>query len=119
MDIGVVLQTTPPSARVVDLAKQAETYGFTHVWTFDSHLLWEEPFPIYTRILAETRNVIVGPDGHEPADARLDRDGQPLRHAERDVRQPHRDRDRPRRLGGARDQRQAVDARGARARPST
>lgn len=61
MDIGVVLQTTPPSARVVDLAKKAETYGFTHVWTFDSHILWEEPFPIHTQILANTRNVTVGP----------------------------------------------------------
>ena len=61
MDIGVVLQTTPPSARVVDLAKRAETYGFSHVWTFDSHLLWEEPFPIFTQILAETRTVTVGP----------------------------------------------------------
>jgi probable F420-dependent oxidoreductase len=61
MDVGVVLQTTPPSARVVDLAKKAETYGFSHVWTFDSHLLWQEPFPIYTQILTETRNVIVGP----------------------------------------------------------
>jgi probable F420-dependent oxidoreductase len=61
MDIGVVLQTTPPSARVVDLAKKAETYGFSHVWTFDSHILWQEPFPIYTQILAETRNVTVGP----------------------------------------------------------
>ena len=47
MDIGVVLQTTPPSARVIDLAKRAESYGFSHVWTFDSHLLWEEPFVIY------------------------------------------------------------------------
>jgi probable F420-dependent oxidoreductase len=61
MDIGVVLQTTPPSARVVDLAKRAEMYGFSHVWTFDSHILWQDPFPIYTRILAETRNVVVGP----------------------------------------------------------
>src|SRR6202795_4949278 len=61
MDIGVVLQTTPPSARVVDLAKRAETYGFTHVWTFDSHILWQEPFPIFTQILSQTRNVMVGP----------------------------------------------------------
>jgi probable F420-dependent oxidoreductase len=61
MDIGVVLQTTPPAARVIDLAKRAETYGFSHVWTFDSHLLWEEPFPIFTEILANTRNVVVGP----------------------------------------------------------
>ena len=61
MDIGVVLQTTPPSARVVDLATRAETFGFSHIWTFDSHILWQEPFPIYTQILANTRNVIVGP----------------------------------------------------------
>ena len=61
MDFGVVLQTTPPSARVVDLAVRAEAYGFSHVWTFDSHILWEEPFPIYTRILDATRNVMVGP----------------------------------------------------------
>jgi probable F420-dependent oxidoreductase len=67
MDIGVVLQTTPPAARVVDLAKRAESYGFTHVWTFDSHILWEEPYPIHTRILAETRNVTVGPMVTNPA----------------------------------------------------
>lgn len=67
MDIGVVLQTTPPSSRVVDLAKRAEAYGFSHVWTFDSHILWQEPFPIFTQILAETRNVIVGPMVTNPA----------------------------------------------------
>ena len=67
MDIGVVLQTTPPSARVIDLGTKAETYGFTHVWTFDSHILWEEPFPIYTQILANTRKVTVGSMVTNPA----------------------------------------------------
>jgi probable F420-dependent oxidoreductase len=67
MEIGVVLQTTPPSARVIDLAKKAESYGFTYVWTFDSHILWQEPFPIFAQILAETRNVIVGPMVTNPA----------------------------------------------------
>jgi probable F420-dependent oxidoreductase len=67
MEIGVVLQTTPPASRVIDLAKRAETYGFTHVWTFDSHILWEEPYVIYSQILAETRNVIVGPMVTNPA----------------------------------------------------
>jgi probable F420-dependent oxidoreductase len=67
MDVGVVLQTTPPSARVVELARQAELYGFSHVWTFDSHILWQEPFPIYTQILAQTRSVIVGPMVTNPA----------------------------------------------------
>jgi probable F420-dependent oxidoreductase len=67
MDFGVVLQTTPPSARVVSLAKTAEGYGFSHVWTFDSHILWEEPYVIYSQILAETRKVAVGPMVTNPA----------------------------------------------------
>jgi probable F420-dependent oxidoreductase len=67
VDIGVVLQNTPPSARVIDLATKAETYGFTHVWTFDSHILWEEPYPIHTLILANTRKVVVGPMVTNPA----------------------------------------------------
>ena len=67
MDIGVVLQTTPPAARVIDLAKRAETFGFSHVWTFDSHILWEEPYVIFSQILAETRNVMVGPMVTNPA----------------------------------------------------
>jgi probable F420-dependent oxidoreductase len=67
MNFGVVLQTNPPAWRVVDLAKKAENYGFGYVWTFDSHLLWEEPFVIYSKILDETRKVIVGPMVTNPA----------------------------------------------------
>ncbi|MCW3003891.1 MAG: family class F420-dependent oxidoreductase [Conexibacter sp.] len=67
MDFGVVLQTDPPAARVIDLAKRAEAYGFSHAWTFDSHLLWEEPFVIYSRILDETHKIRVGPMVTNPA----------------------------------------------------
>ncbi|HEX5614833.1 MAG TPA: TIGR03842 family LLM class F420-dependent oxidoreductase [Acidimicrobiia bacterium] len=67
MDFGVVLQTNPPAARVVELAKRAELLGFTHAWTFDSHLLWEEPFVIYSQMLAETRKIVVGPMVTNPA----------------------------------------------------
>ncbi|CAN5395139.1 TIGR03842 family LLM class F420-dependent oxidoreductase [soil metagenome] len=45
----------------------AEQYGFSHVWTFDSHLLWQEPYVIYSQILAETRRVKVGPFVTNPA----------------------------------------------------
>ncbi|MCZ6630059.1 MAG: TIGR03842 family LLM class F420-dependent oxidoreductase, partial [Actinobacteria bacterium] len=61
MDFGVVLQTDPPASRVVDMAKMAEGLGFSHTWTFDSHVLWQEPFVIFSRILAETENMVVGP----------------------------------------------------------
>src|SRR3954454_10780789 len=67
MDFGVVLQTDPPAARVIDLSKRAEAYGFTYAWTFDSHLLWEEPFVIYSRILNETHRLTVGPMVTNPA----------------------------------------------------
>ncbi len=67
MEFGVVLQTNPPASRVVDLARQAENYGFDYVWTFDSHILWEEPYVIYSAILAATRKVIVGPMVTNPA----------------------------------------------------
>jgi probable F420-dependent oxidoreductase len=61
VDIGVVLQNDPPARQVVEYAQQAEAYGFSHVWTFDSHVLWQEPFVIYSKILADTSRVIVGP----------------------------------------------------------
>lgn len=67
MDFGVVLQTNPPASRTVELARLAETHGFSHVWTFDSHLLWQEPFVIYSAILAATRRVMVGPMVTNPA----------------------------------------------------
>ena len=67
MEFGAVLQTNPPASRTVHLAKLAEQYGFEYVWTFDSHLLWEEPYVIYSAILAETNRIIVGPMVTNPA----------------------------------------------------
>jgi len=61
MDFGVVLQTDPPASRVVELAVRAEENGFSYGWTFDSHVLWQEPFVIYSQILANTERMIVGP----------------------------------------------------------
>ncbi|MDG4770142.1 TIGR03842 family LLM class F420-dependent oxidoreductase [Solwaraspora sp. WMMD792] len=61
MDFGVVFQCDPPGRELVSLAQQAEQAGFSHVWTFDSHVLWQEPFVIYSQILAATSSVTVGP----------------------------------------------------------
>ncbi|WP_354643743.1 TIGR03842 family LLM class F420-dependent oxidoreductase [Kitasatospora camelliae] len=67
MDIGLVLQTDPPAQKLVDRMKRAEAAGFTHGWTFDSVVLWQEPFVIYSRILAETTRLKVGPMVTNPA----------------------------------------------------
>lgn len=61
MDFGVVLQTDPPASRVLELTRRAAANGFTYGWTFDSHVLWQEPFVIYSRMLAENPEMIVGP----------------------------------------------------------
>ena len=61
MDFGVVLQTDPPARRVVDFARKAEALGFTHAYTFDSHVLWQEPYVIHSAMLAATSTLTVGP----------------------------------------------------------
>jgi probable F420-dependent oxidoreductase len=67
VEFGVVLQNDPPAWRIVEFARQAEILGFTHVWTFDSHLLWQEPYVIFSQILSNTRRVKVGPMVTNPA----------------------------------------------------
>ncbi|GFH39498.1 TIGR03842 family LLM class F420-dependent oxidoreductase [Streptomyces pacificus] len=61
MDFGLVLQTDPPASAVVDLMRRAERNGFRYGWTFDSAVLWQEPFAIYSQILEHTRTMHIGP----------------------------------------------------------
>lgn len=61
MDFGLVLQTDPPASRVISLMKRAERNGFSYGWTFDSAVLWQEPFVIYSQILANTTKLTIGP----------------------------------------------------------
>jgi probable F420-dependent oxidoreductase len=67
MDFGVTFQTDPPAWRVVELTKRAEQLGFTHAWTFDSHILWQEPYVIYSQMLSATERIMVGPLVTNPA----------------------------------------------------
>ncbi|GAA2927264.1 TIGR03842 family LLM class F420-dependent oxidoreductase [Streptomyces enissocaesilis] len=61
MDFGLVLQTDPPASAVVGLMRRAERNGFRYGWTFDSAVLWQEPFVVYSRVLEHTERLIVGP----------------------------------------------------------
>src|SRR5215475_12175659 len=67
MDFGLVLQTDPPAAKVIETMAAAERMGFSYGWTFDSHVLWQEPFVIYSQILAATSSLTVGPMVTNPA----------------------------------------------------
>ena len=64
---------TPEAMRanrvVVDLLTHAEGLGFSHGWTFDSHVLWQEPYVIYAQVLERTTSIDEGPEGHVAANA--------------------------------------------------
>jgi probable F420-dependent oxidoreductase len=40
--------------RIVALTRQAESAGFAYGWIFDSHVLWQEPYPLLTLMAANT-----------------------------------------------------------------
>ena len=61
MDFALVLQPDPPVSRVVELAQRAESNGFTHLWVYDSPVLWQEPFIVLSHVLAATKEIVVGP----------------------------------------------------------
>jgi probable F420-dependent oxidoreductase len=67
VDFGLVLQTDPPASDVIRRMRLAEQAGFSHGWTFDSCVLWQEPFVIYSQILEHTERMIVGPMVTNPA----------------------------------------------------
>jgi probable F420-dependent oxidoreductase len=60
MDFGVTLQTNPPASRVIELTRRAENLGFGYAWTFDSHILWQEPYVIHSQMLSATERIMVG-----------------------------------------------------------
>ena len=61
MEFGVVLQPNPPASRVVSMMRRAEEAGFSHGWTFDSHVLWQETFVLYPLVLSQTSSMTIGP----------------------------------------------------------
>jgi len=67
MDFGVVVQINPPATRVVSLARLAEDHGFDYFWTYDSHVLWLEPYVVHSQILSQTAQIKVGPMVTNPA----------------------------------------------------
>src|SRR5688572_5668044 len=42
---------------IVALTKQAEAAGFAYGWIFDSHVLWQEPYPLLTLMAANTKRM--------------------------------------------------------------
>lgn len=60
LQYGVGLFPTEPISRIVQLGKQAEELGFSHVWVGDSHLIWREAFVNMAAVALATSKVIIG-----------------------------------------------------------
>ena len=67
MDFGVVVQVNPPVPRIVGLGKRAEEHGFDYFWTYDSHVLWHEPYVVHSQVLSNTNRIKVGTMVTNPA----------------------------------------------------
>jgi probable F420-dependent oxidoreductase len=60
LDFGITFKSDMDMKREIKLAQAAEAGGFDYVWTFDSHVLWQECFPRMTLWAANTKKVRIG-----------------------------------------------------------
>src|SRR5207248_4652539 len=67
LSFGVCFAPDPPPSRWADLTKLAEAQGFEYAWLFDSHVLWQEVYPIFTLMAATTSRIKSGPCVTNPA----------------------------------------------------
>jgi probable F420-dependent oxidoreductase len=61
LDFGVTFMADPPVSEVVGRAVLAEQSGFSHIWLWDSHVLWQEVYPIFTLMADRTSSIHIGP----------------------------------------------------------
>ena len=71
LSFGVTVLPDPPASRLVELMKLGEDNGFEIGWTYDSHVLWQDSFPLLTlAIQATTRmkfgHLVTNPGTREP-----------------------------------------------------
>jgi probable F420-dependent oxidoreductase len=60
LSFGVTVLPDPPYQRMLELLRLAEQHGFEYGWTYDSHILWHESFPLLALAAAETERLKLG-----------------------------------------------------------
>src|SRR5258707_12248878 len=60
LTFGVTVLPDPPYTRLIELMRKAESHGFEYGWTYDSHVLWQDSFPILTLAAAATTTMKFG-----------------------------------------------------------
>jgi probable F420-dependent oxidoreductase len=60
LEFAFTLKPDMTPDHIIALTKQAEAAGFGYGWIFDSHVLWQEPYPLLTIMAANTRKMRFG-----------------------------------------------------------
>jgi probable F420-dependent oxidoreductase len=57
---GITFKPDMRLERMMALTRAAEGAGFAYGWSFDSHVLWHDPYPLLTLMAGETRKMRLG-----------------------------------------------------------
>ena len=60
LDFGATFLTDPPHQVFVQRIVKAEQLGFRYGWTYDSHILWQESYPLLTLAAVATSSIKLG-----------------------------------------------------------
>ncbi len=67
LEFAITFKADMEPERIVHLTRQAEAAGFTHGWSFDSHVLWQDPYPLLTLMAVNTKHMSFGTCVTNPA----------------------------------------------------
>ncbi len=60
LEFAITFKPDMQPARIAAISKQAENAGFAYGWIFDSHVLWQEPYPLLTLMALNTERMRLG-----------------------------------------------------------
>jgi probable F420-dependent oxidoreductase len=66
-EFAITFKPDMTADHIVSLTRQAEAAGFGHGWIFDSHVLWQEPYPLLTLMAVNSKTMRLGTCVTNPA----------------------------------------------------
>ena len=67
LEFAITFKPDMAPERIVNLTRQAEAAGFTYGWSFDSHILWQDPYPLLALMAVNTERMRLGTCVTNPA----------------------------------------------------
>ncbi len=67
LEFAITFKPDMTPERIVHLTKRAEHNDFRYAWIFDSHVLWQDPYPLMTLMAAGTERMRIGTCVTNPA----------------------------------------------------